>query len=65
MHIDFTKFVDSTIRGYVLAVWIGVLTFTIPNGPEFFVIALMILTAYGLGKSVTYQHAQDSVEEYS
>lgn len=57
MHIDIQKFLDSTLVGYVIAGWLGLLTFSTSSGPLFLILVVGLITAYGLGKSVSYPPA--------
>lgn len=60
MHINSKKFLDTTLAAYIMAIWIGILTLSVP----FLLLAAGIITAYGLGRAGTYQHAQDDLERY-
>lgn len=57
MHINSNRFLDTTLAAYIMAIWVGILTLSVP----FVLIAVGIITAYGIGRSGTYQQAGDDL----
>lgn len=56
MHIDIPKFWDAMLPCYIALIWLGLLTLN----AVFFLAGAALVTAYGIGRTVTYPQAQDN-----